>query len=157
MFLDSACASSGYAINCAYSAIRVGECDAALICGSQVLLSPFSSTILQKGGFLTKDGHCRSFDHEADGFVRGEAVVALFLQKTKDAKRVYATLVHCKTNCDGYKEEGLSFPSSKSQTELTTTFYKELNMNPNVVNYVEAHCTGIMHYITKSGVPRSRF
>jgi hypothetical protein len=149
MFLDAACSSSGYAINTAYSAIRGGECDAALICGSQLLLSPMSSMVLQRGGILNKDGHCRPFDQEAGGFVRGEAVVAVFLQKAEDARRVYATLVHCRTNCDGFKEEGIYFPSSKSQTELMTKFYQEIDMNPNVVNYVEAHCTGIVrHYLT---------
>jgi fatty acid synthase len=143
MFLDAACSSSGFAINSAYSAIRGGECDAALICGSQLILSPQSTKVLQNTGVLSEHGYCRPFDQDANGFIRGEAVVAVYLQKLKDAKRVYATLVHCKTNCDGYKEEGIFYPSSRSQTELKVKFYKELNMNPNVVNYVEAHCTGM--------------
>jgi fatty acid synthase len=143
MLLDSACASSGYAINCAYSAIRGGECDAALICGSQLLLSPKSTMVFQDGGVLSKDGYGRPFDQNANGFVRGEAVVAMYLQKFKDAKRVYATLVHSRTNCDGRKQErSIYYPSHQAQTELEMKFYQDINMNPNIINFIEAHCTG---------------
>jgi fatty acid synthase len=144
MLLDAACSSSGYAIDCAYSAIRGGTCDAALICGSQLLLSPKSTMVFQCSEVLSKDGYGRPFDQDADGFVRGEAVAAVYLQKLKDAKRVYATLVHSITNSDGRKEKGIHNPSHHAQTELEMKFYQELNMNPNIVNFIEAHCTGNM-------------
>jgi len=32
--------------------------------------------------------------------------MAVYLQKKESAKRVYATVVHSKSNSDGYKEEG---------------------------------------------------
>jgi fatty acid synthase len=142
MLLDAACASSGYAITCAYAAIRSGECDDAIVCGSQLLLSPESTVVLQKSGVLALNSYCRPFDEDANGFVRGEAVAALYLQKIKDAKRVYATLVHSKINSDGYKQQSMYYPSHVSQTELEMKFYQELDMNPNVVNFIEAHCTG---------------
>ncbi len=41
-----------------------------------------------------------------NGYCRSEAVVAIYLQKEKDAKRVYATVVHSRNNCDGNKKEG---------------------------------------------------
>lgn len=52
---------------------------------------------------LSKDGYCSPFDEQADGYTRAEAICCIFLQKAKDAKRVYCTLVHSKVNCDGYK------------------------------------------------------
>ena len=42
------------------------------------------------------------------GYVRSEAVVAILLQKEPEAKRIYATVIHSKTNSDGYKDNGMS-------------------------------------------------
>jgi len=69
-------------------------------------------------------------------------VCVIFLQKARDAKRVYAKLVHAKTNCDGYKEEGISFPSRLLQTQLMEQFYEECCINPASVDFIEAHATG---------------
>ena len=44
--------------------------------------------------------------YTADGYCRSEGIVAVYLQKKESAKRIYATVVHSKTNSDGYKEEG---------------------------------------------------
>lgn len=39
--LDSACSSSMYAMDCAYSALMNGECDSALVGGSNLILHPY--------------------------------------------------------------------------------------------------------------------
>lgn len=91
---------------------------------------------------LSTDGRCKAFDESADGYVRSEAVSVVFLQKAKDAKRVYATLVHSKLNCDGFKEQGVTFPSSRMQSVLLKEFYLECGIPPSLVDYVEAHGTG---------------
>ena len=44
-----------------------------------------------------------------NGYCRSEAVVAIYIQKAKCARRIYATLVHSKNNCDGNKQQGMSF------------------------------------------------
>lgn len=43
MMVDTACSSSMYALDSAYSAIQSGECDAALVGGTNLLLHPFVS------------------------------------------------------------------------------------------------------------------
>jgi fatty acid synthase, animal type len=91
---------------------------------------------------LTKDGFCRPFDKNASGFSRSEAVCVVFLQKSADAKRVYANVVYTKTNNDGFKNEGISFPSNETQKQLFKEFYEDLGINPNAVGFVEAHATG---------------
>lgn len=50
--------------------------------------------------------------------------------------------MHAKTNCDGYKEQGITYPSGHMQTELLKEFYAECNVNPLSIDYVEAHGTG---------------
>lgn len=41
--VDTACSSSMYALDVAFSAIRSGECDAAIVGGSNLLLHPNTS------------------------------------------------------------------------------------------------------------------
>lgn len=66
----------------------------------------------------------------------------MYLQKAKNAKRVYANLLYSKANCDGYKEEGITYPSGKMQMRLLKEFYEDINIPPSTVNFVEAHSTG---------------
>ncbi|XP_063708978.1 fatty acid synthase-like [Culicoides brevitarsis] len=139
--VDSACSSGVTAFNNAYMAIRSGECDAAIVGGANLCMSPLSSLQFAKLGVTSADGYCRPFDQNATGYTRAEAISAIFLQKRKFAKRVYATVVHSKINCDGYKPEGITYPSCVVQQSLLDKFYQEINLNPSIVDYIEAHGT----------------
>lgn len=97
---------------------------------------------------MALDGYSKCFDEDASGYTRSETVAVAFLQREKNAKRIYATVSHAKTNCDGYKKEGITFPSSKMQSTLLKEFYKECGVPTTCVSYVEAHGTG-----TKVGDP----
>jgi len=44
--------------------------------------------------------------YAGDGYVRSETIMAIYLQKKESAKRIYATVVHSKSNSDGYKDQG---------------------------------------------------
>lgn len=61
--------------------------------------------------------------------------------------RVYAQLVHAKTNCDGYKEEGIKYPSGNMQAVLMKELYEECCVKPFQIEYIEAHGTGIFYII----------
>jgi fatty acid synthase len=50
--------------------------------------------------------------------------------------------VHAKTNCDGYKEEGITFPSRPMQMQLMEQFYEECHVNPASVDFIEANAAG---------------
>uniref|UniRef100_A0A336MXS7 CSON007968 protein n=1 Tax=Culicoides sonorensis TaxID=179676 RepID=A0A336MXS7_CULSO len=140
--VDSACSSTMMALNCAYSAMRNGECDAAIVGGSNLTLAPITSLHFARLGVLAMDGYCRPFDKNASGYTRSEAISTVFLQKRRDAKRCYTTLVHSKINCDGYKEQGITYPAGHIQKILLNQFYEEINLSPLNVCYVEAHGTG---------------
>ncbi|XP_062126451.1 fatty acid synthase [Drosophila sulfurigaster albostrigata] len=140
--LDTACSSSMYALDNAFSAIRNGEIDAAIIGGSNLLLHPFVTLQFARLGVLAPDGFCRPFDKDASGYTRSETINCLFLQRKRDAKRVYASVIYSKTNCDGYKPEGITYPSGKVQEKLLEEFYKEIDLTPNDLGYLEAHSTG---------------
>ncbi|XP_058818329.1 fatty acid synthase-like [Topomyia yanbarensis] len=144
MVMDTACSSSMYALDIAYRSIKNGECDAAIVMGSNLTLHPFITYQFALLGVLAKDGYCRPFDKKGSGYTRAEAACSVFLQKAKDAKRVYGHLLHSKTNCDGFKSEGITYPSGVVQQQLLSEFYSEVGINPIKVNYVEAHSTGTM-------------
>lgn len=74
--------------------------------------------------------------------MRSEAIAVVYLQRRKNAKRIYASVVHVKANCDGYKEQGITFPSTTMQVQLLEEFYNECGISPTCLNYVEAHGTG---------------
>ncbi|KAJ8679083.1 hypothetical protein QAD02_014870 [Eretmocerus hayati] len=146
--VDSACSSSLFAMEHAYRAIRDGLCDAALVGGANLCLHPYVSLQFSRLGVLSPDGRCKSFDESANGYARSEAISVIFLQKAKDAKRIYATYLHGKTNCDGFKEQGITFPSSIMQGKLLKEFYEEIGVPPTSLDFIEAHGTG-----TKVGDP----
>lgn len=146
--VDSACSSSLYALEHAYKSIRYGHCDSAIVGGCNLCLHPYVSLQFARLGVLSTDGRCKSFDEGANGYCRSEAITVVYLQKKKDAKRIYATVVHAKTNCDGYKEQGITFPSGPLQQRLLEEFYEECQVNPSSLAWVEAHGTG-----TKVGDP----
>lgn len=146
MVLDTACSSGGFALEAAYKAIRLGQCDAAVVAASNFLLSEEFSLQFSRLGVLSPTGECRPFDDGGLGYVRSEATVVMLLQKAKDANRVYATIVHSKTNCDGFKEQGITYPNGAVQFDLVKEIYLESNIPPHEVSYIEAHGTGKFNF-----------
>ncbi|XP_021358822.1 fatty acid synthase-like [Mizuhopecten yessoensis] len=147
--VDTACSSSLLALDQALQAIRVGQCDAAIVGGSSIILKPLTSLQFQKLGMLSPEGTCKSFDAEGNGYCRSEGIVVVYLQKEKSALRLYSRLIHSKTNCDGGKDQGITFPSGAIQKSLIQDVYSEACVCPSTVAYVEAHGTG-----TKAGDPQ---
>lgn len=137
--LDTACSGSISALNCAYEALRLGNCDAALVGACNLLLNPKSTSYFVANNMLSMDGHCRSMDQKASGFARSEAAVMIFLQRKTNSKRIYANIVHVDTSNEGFKQEGVSYPSIDRQTELLTRFYKDIDVDPLTVGYFETH------------------
>ncbi|KAF2898262.1 hypothetical protein ILUMI_07913 [Ignelater luminosus] len=147
--LDTACSSSLVALQQGISAIKSGACDAAIIGGSNVCLQPATSLQFHRLSMLSMDGKCKAFDSSGNGYVRAETVCVLYIQKASVARRIYATVLGAKVNTDGYKDQGITFPSGAMQNRLIKEVYAETGINPAEVFYVEAHGTG-----TKVGDPQ---
>ena len=105
--VDTACGSGLSAFAEAFHSVANGICDQAIATASNTLFRPRISIQFRDLKMITKDGKCKCLDSSADGYVRSEAVVAVFLQKARDAKRIYCHLLSCRSNSDGFKEEGL--------------------------------------------------
>ncbi|XP_065221118.1 fatty acid synthase-like isoform X2 [Planococcus citri] len=138
--VNTACSSSLYAIDAAIKAIQRGQCEGAIVCASNFCLKLGDNPVLTP--YLSTSGKSSPFDSNADGYVRAETVAAVFLQKRNHARRVYANAIHSATNCDGFKEGGMASPSVKQQIKLYEQCYKEMNLDPRKISYIEAHGTG---------------
>lgn len=98
-------------------------------------------------GVLSPDGKCKVFDNHADGYARSEGIAVFILERAKTAKRQYCQVIHTKTNCDGYKQEGITFPSREAQQNLLNDFYEECGYPITCHSYLEAHGTGNINSI----------
>ncbi|XP_077508101.1 fatty acid synthase-like [Amblyomma americanum] len=140
--VDTACSSAMIALNHALLALRAGQCDAAIVGGSNIFLKPATTLSFLRLGMLSPEGRCKSFDSNASGYARSESVGVFFIQRQCEARRIYAKLVHVKANVDGYKTEGITVPSGEAQETLLREVYAEAKVDPLSVGYVEAHGTG---------------
>ena len=105
-------------------------------------LQPFLLHMQQETGVCSSSGVSAVMDESADGFVKSDASVCLFLEKTSTAKRIYAKVLTSRMNVDGKKKVGMFFPSTEAQEDLMVMAYKEAGIDPLRLTYMEAHLTG---------------
>ncbi len=85
--IDTACSSSLYALDAAVNSLRSGQCDAAIVAGTNMILTVEQQMISAKLGILSPTSMCHTFDASADGYGRGEGVASLYLKTLSDALR----------------------------------------------------------------------
>jgi acyl transferase domain-containing protein/NADPH:quinone reductase-like Zn-dependent oxidoreductase/surfactin synthase thioesterase subunit/NAD(P)-dependent dehydrogenase (short-subunit alcohol dehydrogenase family)/SAM-dependent methyltransferase/aryl carrier-like protein len=143
--LDTACSSSLNAVHLACRAIWEGDADAAFAGGVNSILKPEPQMGFSKGGFLSKDGTCYSFDERSNGYIRSEGAGLIFLkplaQAEKDGDKIYAVIHGSAINQDG-ATKGISVPNPIAQQELFKQAYADAGIDPHDVSYIEAHGTG---------------
>lgn len=147
--IDTACSSALVALDRAVRAIRAGECEVAIVGGASLVHRPSVSVGFNKLQMLSPSGACRSFDQSADGYARSDGIGAVIVMRADLAHRSYARVLGVRTNSDGYKEQGITFPSGPVQAQLLREVYAEAGVDPQEVSYIEAHGTG-----TQAGDPQ---
>lgn len=144
--VDTACSSSLVAVHMACQSLLNGETDLAIAGGVQIYISPATFVIFKLAGMLAKDGRCKTFDNEADGYVRGEGVGAVLLKPlekaVEDGDIIHAVIKGSAVNHDGNNKVGLSAPNPKAQKEVILEALDKTGINPETIGYVEAHGTG---------------
>ncbi|KAH8306772.1 hypothetical protein KR044_013278 [Drosophila immigrans] len=140
--VDTACSSSLVALSHAYTDMRSGRCDYAVVAGVNLILKPIFALQFLRLGIVSQDGACKTFDAAANGYARADTCAVVFLQRATHAKRVYASILNVRTNTDGFKEEGVTFPDGRMQEQLLHDTYGEIGLSPDQVVYVEAHGSG---------------
>ena len=85
--VNTACSSSVYAIHNACNALRNKECSAAIVGGTNLVLTVDQHMNTAKLGVLSPTSTCRTFDEAADGYGRADGVGAVYLKRLSDAVR----------------------------------------------------------------------
>ncbi|KAI1774512.1 hypothetical protein F4818DRAFT_64374 [Hypoxylon cercidicola] len=143
--VDTACSSSLLALDLACQSLRAGEASSAIVTGCNLILGPTIYQMLSSLNFLSPDSKCYSFDHRANGYARGEGVIALIIKPLPDAVRdgdmIRGVIRSTSSNQDG-RTPGLTQPSPQAQEDLIRQVYKKANLPLDVTRYFEAHGTG---------------
>lgn len=143
--IDTACSSSLVAVDHACRGLLGGDFDMAIAAGANLLLSPEFFDAFRQDGMEAAGGLCRSFDAGADGFVRGEGVVAVLLKPlaraVADGDTIHAVVRGSATNHDG-RTSSLAVPSPRSQQAVIEEAQRRAGITPSEISYVEAHGTG---------------
>ncbi|MCC9738899.1 aminotransferase class I/II-fold pyridoxal phosphate-dependent enzyme [Streptomyces sp. MNU89] len=143
--LDSACSGGLMAVANAVFALRAGRCRIALAGGAQLHVTPDLLVGLCRIGAISRTGRCLPFGAEADGFVLGEGAGVLVLRPLSDAlaagDRVYAVIRGVGTANDGTVQGGLH-PEAAGQLRALRRAYRDADLAPDAVGYLEAHGTG---------------
>ncbi|KAK1522186.1 beta-ketoacyl synthase [Colletotrichum costaricense] len=143
--IDTACSSSLAALHLACNALWRGEVDTAIVGGTNVLTNPDMTAGLDRGHFLSRTGNCKTFDDDADGYCRGEAVVTIILKRLDDAQKdkdpVEACILGVATNHNA-EAESITRPHAAAQKDLFEHILAETKVSSNDISYVEMHGTG---------------
>ncbi|MBA9085511.1 amino acid adenylation domain-containing protein/non-ribosomal peptide synthase protein (TIGR01720 family) [Fontibacillus solani] len=145
--VDTACSSSLVAVHLACQAIRNGDCEMAIAGGVKTILLPIKAGI----GMESSDDRARAFDDSSDGTGWGEGVGAVMLKRLNQAEldgdNIYAVIKGSAINQDG-STVGISAPNASAQTDVILQAWKDAQIDPRTISYIEAHGTG-----TKLGDP----
>lgn len=143
--VDTACSSALVAFHQACQSLLREESDLALTGAISVHLHPFGFLIFSKASMLSAEGRCRPFDAHADGYVRAEGggvfVLKTYAKAVQDGDRILAVVAHTAVNTDGHKA-GLTIPRVTTQAALLSEAYAVAGIEPECIDYIEAHGTG---------------
>ncbi|WP_462202537.1 amino acid adenylation domain-containing protein [Frankia sp. CcWB3] len=84
--VDTSCSSSLTAAYLAVTALRAGECDAALVCGVNLVTHPYHLAVLRDLGLSTEVPADGAFAADGAGWSPGEGAGALVLRPLADAR-----------------------------------------------------------------------
>lgn len=143
-----ACASSAVAIGEALRAIRHGYLDAAIVLGTEAMLTPGTLMawnalrVMAKPDPVDASRSCRPFALHRSGFVLGEGAAALVLESEARAHRRQARVL---AELSGYgcssDAEHLTAPTVLGQVAAMRQALEEAQLAPQDVQYLNAHGT----------------
>ncbi|MBC7953238.1 MAG: SDR family NAD(P)-dependent oxidoreductase [Rhodospirillaceae bacterium] len=143
--IDTACSSSLVAVCEAVADLRSGAADMAIVAGINLILTPDIQVALSRLGALSPTGRCRTFDADADGYVRSEGCGVVVLKRLADAERdgdaVQAVIRGAAVNHDG-RSNGMFAPNGEAQREVLRAALADAGLQPSDLACIETHGTG---------------
>lgn len=151
MTIDTACSSALTCAHLAAQALRTKECKIAIVGGASIITEPDQTLNFCRLGAMSTEARCKSFDDDANGYIRSEGVCVMVLKRLSDAQKdgdnILAIIKGSAVNQDG-KSKRLTAPSTVAQGLMHVAALKNAQLEPTDIDYIEAHGTG-----TKVGDP----
>ena len=146
--VNTACSSSVYAMHNACNALRNDECTAAVVAGTNLVLTVDQHMNTAKLGVLSPTSTCHTFDESADGYGRADAVGAVYLKRLSDAVRdgdpIRAVIRSSAVNSNGKAPAvGITHPNKQGQVDVIRhAYHRGGELDPRLTGYFECHGTG---------------
>jgi acyl transferase domain-containing protein/acyl carrier protein len=143
--IQTACSTSLVAVHFACQGLLSGECEMALAGGVSVAFPQTAGYVYQPEGIASPDGHCRTFDEQAQGTVGGHGVGVVVLKRLADAlsdgDHIWAIIKSSAINNDGSRKVGYTAPSTEGQAQVIKAAHAVAGVSAGSISYVEAHGT----------------
>lgn len=124
------------ALDSACKALKSGDCDSAVVGGTNLILNPALSCVLNASDVNSLGGRYRSFDAKANGYGRGEAVSSFFIKRLDDAIRngnpIRAVIRASLSDADG-KTPGITQPNTEPHEALIRAAYTAAGISRRAV------------------------
>ena len=148
--VSSACATANNAIGEALRHIRYGDAEIMICGGSEAAITQLGLSGFSQAGALAESYNdnpqkaSRPFEKNREGFVMGEGAGVIVLETETHAKArgatILAELAGYGLTDDAYHITSPS-PTGKTQTQAVLNALKDAKVNPDEVNYINAHGT----------------
>jgi acetyl-CoA acetyltransferase len=142
--VDTACASSLYAVDLGVKALLDGTCDIAY-CGGVTVVDPTMAVMFAKLRGLSPRGRVRAFTEEADGtlFSDGAGIVALktLRRAEQDGDTVHGVLLGFGGAADG-RGKSISAPNPDGQRRAIERARAVNSVTTDQTDWIVAHGTG---------------
>jgi len=143
--VQSACSTSLLAVAQACQALMLRQADVMLAGAVSISFPQKRGYLYLDGGMVSPDGHCRTFDAQANGTVFGAGAGVVVLKRLDDALRdgdsVYAVIRGFGVNNDGSAKVGYTAPSAAGQTAAVAAAHAMAGFDARSIRYVECHGT----------------
>ena len=144
--MQAGCSTSLLVVTQACQSLLTYQCDMALAGGASITFPQKRGSYYQEGGMVSPDGHCRTFDADAQGTVFGSGVAVVLLKRldeaVRDGDQIYAVIRGFAANNDGAAKVGYTAPSVEGQARVIALAQEAAGIDPQTIGYVEAHGTG---------------
>jgi acyl transferase domain-containing protein/acyl carrier protein len=143
--VQTACSTSLVAVHLACQSLLNGECDLALAGGVSIHANQQSGYYYEEGGIASPDGHCRTFDAQAQGTLSGSGLGCLVLKRLSEAMEdgdtIHAVIRGTACNNDGAAKVGYTAPGVQGQAAVIAEAQSMAGISPESISYIEAHGT----------------
>jgi phthiocerol/phenolphthiocerol synthesis type-I polyketide synthase E len=144
--IGCACSTSLVAVHIACQSLLNQDCDMALAGGVSIQVPQKTGYLYQEGDIGSPDGHCRTFDANAQGTIFGSGVGVVLLKRLNDAiadgDSIHAVIKGSAVNNDGSGKVGYTAPGVDGQTSVFLQAMTNAGVSADTISYVEAHGTG---------------